>query len=323
MKNIMENNVNYDKNENEDKENKQLNRKKIIFEDKFYNIWNPDITIIDEKENSLINENSNKNLFSNDNYLSDDINNNMNLSIIKNNLSDDLKNNKININKIHKLDKNNIQKIFSEKRIKQIKQKFNSYQSSFIQNNKNNDTTKIKTKNLCAIDIKKMIANKTNFNLNINSYKNKENQNIFKNNLLNFQSFSLNKNQSNINKNLVNIFKNNKKNINLDKNQFSLHRKDLNNDVLKNNKDKEKNSKKENEKIKNITLNNERGGEQRRVYDVLAEGGDEEVAERFAAIRQVERHAVVFLADVCGEKVGTRVVDADEKRVRVRLFDGF
>ena len=257
--------LNFFGNESQNQEQKKMNKKNISFEDKFYDIWNPDITVIDENENkdnnnnSHFNENKNKNLI-NKNNLNDsiniNINENNNSAKMKNSLSH-LNNNKININinQIDKLDNNNnTQKIFTERKIKEIKRIFNSPQNSYIQKNKNNNLTINKTKNLCNMNIKKNIVNKTNNNFNYNEDKNNDNHityDFFKNNLFNFKSFYINKNKNN---NLLNLIKNKKNNI-LD-NNILCHTRDLNKEtILDKNKNKQKNNKKENEKTKNITIN--------------------------------------------------------------------
>ena len=257
--------LNFFGNESQNQIQKKMNKQNIIFEDKVYDIWNPDITLINEKdenENKDDNESKNKNLIDNKNNLSDNINTNRNNNLynIKKNLNDDLNNNKIKINQIDKLDNNNnTQKIFSERKIKEIKKIFNSPQNSYIQKNKNNNLINNKAKNLCNINIKKNIVNKTNSNYNED--KNNDNHITYdffkKKNLFNFKSFYINKNKknSNNNNNLLNLFKNKKNDI-LDNNEFLCHTKDLNKETnLDKNKYKQKNNKKENEKSKNMTIN--------------------------------------------------------------------
>ena len=270
---------------NESQVQKKVNKNKIIFEDKYYDIWNPNITEIDEnenenaeieikinetnKENNFIhlNEKTNKkeknNFKNNKNNLTDELNNNKNNKINddKNNLSDELKKNKnkININEIEKID-NSTQKIFSERKLNEIKQIFNYSQTSNIQKNKNNNLTKNKIKKLYKINIIKSREKITNFNFNKNednSNKNKDNHlsyDYFKNNIFKFKPFYMNKNKRNLNnnsnKNLFNLI-NTKNNNNLDNNEFLCHTKDLNKESTK---DKEKDNKKD-EKIKNMTIN--------------------------------------------------------------------
>ena len=225
---------------NESQINNEINKNKISFEDKYYDIWNPDITYIkeenDEKEYENIMSNSNKD--NNDNDINCMRNNNINLSG-------------------GEQEDNNSGKIFSERRIKEIKKIFNYSQSSCLKNKK--------------INIKKSEKNKESFDLNqnnnenLNINNNKDNlitNDYLRNNLLKFKSFYLNKNKKNIlninnnnNRNLLNLF-NNKKSINLDSKENLYHTKDLDINInIKINKEKRKDNKKIQEKIKNMTIN--------------------------------------------------------------------
>ena len=256
---------------NESQIQNKINKNNISFEDKFYDIWNPNITTInDEIENvneikvDEIKENNN-NINNDFNILNNPLKNEKNskndFSKIKNNFHINNNNygknvnNKLSINKIGKIEKienNNLQKIYSDRRINEIKQLFNYSHTSYLNNNI------LKNK---KINIKKKEVNKINFDLN----KNNENQNknnidypiskdYFKNNLFKFKSFYMNKNRKNINnnnnnnsnKNLLHYF-NNKKSTNIDNAESLYHTKDLN-------KENEKSKKKENEKIKNMTI---------------------------------------------------------------------
>ena len=256
---------------NESQIQNKINKNNISFEDKFYDIWNPNITAInDEIENvneikvDEIKENNN-NINNDFNILNNPLKNEKNskndFSKIKNNFHINNNNygknvnNKLSINKIGKIEKienNNLQKIYSDRRINEIKQLFNYSHTSYLNNNI------LKNK---KINIKKKEVNKINFDLN----KNNENQNknnidypiskdYFKNNLFKFKSFYMNKNRKNINnnnnnnsnKNLLHYF-NNKKSTNIDNAESLYHTKDLN-------KENEKSKKKENEKIKNMTI---------------------------------------------------------------------
>ena len=225
---------------NESQINNNINKNIISFEDKYYDIWNPDITNIkeenDEKEYENIISNSNKD--NNDNDINCIRNNNINLSG-------------------GEQEDNNSGKIFSERRIKEIKKIFNYSQSSCLKNKK--------------INIKKSEKNKESFDLNqnnnenLNINNNKDNlitNDYLRNNLLKFKSFYLNKNKKNIlninnnnNRNLLNLF-NNKKSINLDNKENLYHTKDLDINInIKINKEKRKDNKKIQEKIKNMTIN--------------------------------------------------------------------
>ena len=216
----------------------KMSKNKVIFEEKCYDIWNPDITnIIDEEENEKVKSSD-----------SDDLNRKGDDNGINN-----INSNKLNIN-FYKIEKegNNPQNIFSERRIKEIKNIFNYSQTSYLKNKK--------------INIKRSTRNKESFDLNpndnLNINGNNKNNNIdilvtndyLKNNLLKFKSFYLNKSKKNLfnnnnnnNKNLLNLF-NNKKTMKFENKENLCHTKDIN-------KESEKESKRENEKLKNMTIN--------------------------------------------------------------------
>ena len=217
----------------------KMSKNKVIFEEKCYDIWNPDITnIIDEEENEKVKSSD-----------SDDLNRKGDDNGINN-----INSNKLNIN-FYKIEKegNNPQNIFSERRIKEIKNIFNYSQTSYLKNKKIN--IKRSTRNKDSFDLNQ----NDNLNLNANNKNNIDfliTNDYLRNNLLKFKSFYLNKNKKNFfnnnnnnnnNKNLLNLF-NNKKVINFENKENLCHTKDMN-------KENEKESKKEHEKLKNMTIN--------------------------------------------------------------------
>ena len=232
---------------NESHVHKKINKNKISFEDKAYNIWDPTITIIDENENNNKDKNFN---------LKEVINKIYNYNYCKNNLSDD-----INNNNMEKSDKNT-QKIFSDRRIREFKKLLSYSQTTNIQNKM---VVNINTnKKLSKINIKKNGPSETNIdffknneNLNNNNYYNTKNN--FNNNLFQFKSVYLNKNKKNQNNNNKNIYDsknilsllNNRGTTNLDNESFS-QTKELNKGKMNEN---EKGKKKENNKLKNMTIN--------------------------------------------------------------------
>ena len=222
---------------------RKINKNKISFEEKYFNIWNPDFTQInqnlDDDKKGL--EKSNMNDL--------EVNKNGNLKDFKNSLSSDEKNK----NKENNLNKENkIHKIINNKENNQMK---NSFNYSLTSNLKNNEIIVPRNENkiLREINLKKnrkfQTLNKNNiFSKNIDDIIPKEQ---FKNNnIFHLKSFIIHKdlkNQSNhYNKQLLNFLNNQNKNI-LNKNSLFSERK----------KDIYKSPKNENFAIKNknITIN--------------------------------------------------------------------
>ena len=222
---------------------RKINKNKISFEEKYFNIWNPDFTQInqnlDDDKKGL--EKSNMNDL--------EVNKNGNLKDFKNSLSSDEKNK----NKENNLNKENkIHKIINNKENNQMK---NSFNYSLTSNLKNNEIIVPRNENkiLREINLKKnrkfQTLNKNNiFSKNIDDIIPKEQ---FKNNnIFHLKSFIIHKdlkNQSNhYNKKLLNFLNNQNKNI-LNKNSLFSERK----------KDIYKSPKNENFAIKNknITIN--------------------------------------------------------------------
>ena len=230
---------------NESQIQKKINKNKIIFDDKFYDIWNPVITIINESQTE------DERLALNNNEIGD-----------KNNLNI-IENNKDKFQK-EKKGTTNSQKIFSDKRINEIKKLFNYSQTSLLKNKLNDNVIKNENKKLFKINIKKNdTSNEANINhdnninnLNKKNFENNKSNEHFKNNLFKFKSFYMNKNRknlNNLNNNLLNIFLN-KNSANLDILESLCHTKniDKNNNKENNNYDK---NKKENKKLSNMTIN--------------------------------------------------------------------
>ena len=246
---------------NESQIQNKINKNNITFENKFYDIWNPNITVIDD-------ENQNEKKINEINNDSNNINNSQlkkeknihskiknNFDMHKNNDSLNINNKLLDINKIEKIENNNLQKIYSDRRINEIKKLFNNYShTSYLNNNiLKNKKINIKTKEVNNINFD---LNKNNENQNKNNIDNPITNDYFKNNLFKFKSFYMNKNRKNLlhsnsnnntNKNLLNLFNNYKKSTYLDNAESLCHTKDIN-------KEKEQSNKKENEKIKNMTI---------------------------------------------------------------------
>ena len=222
---------------------RKINKNKISFEEKYFNIWNPDFTQInqnlDDDKKGL--EKSNMNDL--------EVNKNGNLKDFKNSLSSDEKNK----NKENNLNKENkIHKIINNKENNQMK---NSFNYSLTSNLKNNDFNISRNENkiLREINLKKTrkfeTLNKNNlFSKNIDDIIPKEQ--LKNNNIFHLKSFIFHKNlknQSNhYNKNLLDFLNSQNKNI-LNKNSvFSERKKDIYNSPKNENLNK---------KIKNITIN--------------------------------------------------------------------
>ena len=226
----------------------QIQNKKnhnVSFEEKYYDIWNPDITnIINEKEDEYNKSANNLNKDKNGNKNVDD--NGINYINHSNKLN-------INFNKIKK-EGSNPQSIFSERRIYEIKNLFNYSQTSNLKNKKININIKKNARNKESFEINQHIeiSNANLSNKNNNKIESPLSNEYFKNNLFKFKSFYLNKNNKNFisnnnNKNLLNLFKS-KKSTNFENRENLCHTKDMN-------KESEKDAKKEHERTKNMTIN--------------------------------------------------------------------
>ena len=236
---------------NESQFQKQINTNKTIFEDKFYDIWNPEITIINESENGE-NEGKtiNNSIFKDKNYLKNfkDINE--------------------KICEKKTLD-TNAKTIFSDKRINENKNLVNYSQTSCLKNKKidNDNIIKNENKRLLKINIRKNDPSKEeniNFENKINILNKNKDINLsneyLKKYLFKFRSFYLNKYRENMNKNVLNIFiKKNYANLDIlqSLNQTKEKNKENNNENNKINNYNVNNDNKKivNEKIKNMTIN--------------------------------------------------------------------